>query len=714
MGISFSEQEQQFLLSTNDLLYVFEITKNNYLKHVYFGKKTNDVVAFENTNVGDPWIKQDKEERFSMSGFSNEYGAFGIGDYREVAIKYTRNDGSRNNNLKFKSYKIVSNKTKLNELPSLDGNNELIVTLADKDVEVDLHYSVYEAENIIVRHVAIRNLGEKIILNTVNSFNLDLKGIHDVYSLSGWWGHERQIIKHNVNLSILNIDSKRGLSSHYQNPLLIIADKDTSEDKGLAIGLNLVYSGSFSFKAEHTIYDDFRVVGGINDFDFDYPLEKGKCFETPEVVISYSNDGLNKMSQQFHDVYRHYLINKNFVFKTRPIVANNWETTRFDFTEEKIFNLIDKAKKIGIDTFVLDDGWFGHRDNELSSLGDWYPHKARLPKGLKPIIDKCKQNGLKFGLWIEPEMISEDSDLYKAHPDWALTSPDGIINLHRHQLILNLTKPECFNYIKNIINSLLDNNDISYVKWDCNRYYSEYFADNLKNDEQASLFYRNMVATYKLMDEIVLSHPRILFEGCAAGGARFDPGVFKYFSQSWCSDNSDAYSRQFIQYGTSLSYPLSSFTGHISVCPNKQVGTITPFKTRCNMASLCSTGFEIDLTELTKEQEQLATNFVSRYKKISPLILSGDLYRIFNPFEDKLFAEIVVSKDKNKAFAVIANQKLDRKKNVNLKFKGLREDFNYFIEECNLVKSGMQLMNEGIKIYFKEDYDSYSFTLSKK
>ncbi len=721
MSVIFDSKKKTFYLNTNDTTYAFLITPTGFLKHLYYGDKLNDFdIDLESLSPKFKWnlspeYNSKKEDSFSLNQMLNEYSAFGLGDYREVSFKVTYNDGSRNNDLKYVSHEIHQYKSPIKNMPSLRGDNELVIVLKDEYIELTLFYSVYEKENAITRRAIIKNINNNIVtINSIMSGQLDLFGNdYTIVSLSGEWGKERQIIKHPLNNCIIKIDSKRGASGHSQNPFVLLSKSDTNEYSGLAIGLNLVYSGSFVFKCEHTFDNLVRIVSGINDFDFAWELKREEQFETPELVITYSNCGVNKMSQQFHDLYRNYLINPKYAFKERPILLNNWEATSINFTKENLIKLINEASKYDIDTFVLDDGWFGKREEGFDKgLGDWFVNENKLEGGLKPIIDECKKHNIKFGLWFEPEMINEDSDIYRLHPEYAMKSPKGIINRNRYQLVMDLVNEDAFNYVKESISKILDNNDISYVKWDFNRNLTEYYSQALLPQEQASFAHRYMLQTYRLMDYFVNRYPNIFFEGCASGGGRFDPAMLYYFPQIWCSDNSDAYSREFIQYGTSIVYPLSSFTGHVSVCPSHVDKRITPFKTRCDIASLCSTGFELDITNLSSEEKEEMRNNIKRYKEISSLIRNGDLYRLNNPFEEDLFSMMIVSKDKSNAFVVIGVGKLQKSTSKYLKFKGLG-DYNYLIKELGVIKTKSQL-EEGILLEFTQDYQTYSFILNKQ
>ena len=480
---------------------------------------------------------------------------------------------------------------------------------------------------------------------------------------------------------------------------MALCEKNTDEYSGEVYGFNLIYSGSYSFKTEIAELDFTRVCGGLNEQDFHWTLAQGESFETPEAVLTYSSEGLNKLSQSFHDLYREYLINPKNVYQKRPVLLNNWESTYFDFDEKKLCDLIEKAKGTGIDTFVLDDGWFGKRNDDWTGLGDWFVNTDKLKGGLTAIIDKCKECGMKFGLWFEPEMISEDSDLFRAHPNWHISTPDLKACKGRNQWILDFANPEVVEYIKTTVGGILKNNDISYVKWDMNRHMSEFYSPYLPVDRQQETAHRYMLGVYELAKYLTETFPNVFFEGCSGGGGRFDPAMLYYFPQIWTSDNSDAASRAYIQYGTSMCYPLSSMSGHISICPNHQNGRVTPMQSRMDMASFCATGYELNLHALTEEDFAKISEHIKFYNDISDLILQGDLYRLLNPFEGNYFSQMVVSKDKSKAVFIL--MKILAKANDSypyVKLKGLEQDKYYDVEGFGVFK-GDVLMNAGLRFF---------------
>jgi alpha-galactosidase len=489
---------------------------------------------------------------------------------------------------------------------------------------------------------------------------------------------------------------------------------NADEHSGEVIGFNFVYSGDFAFKAQVNQFEYLRVVGGINDYDFEWELKKGEKFSTPEAVMVYSDGGIGKMSRIFHDLYRTYLINPRFVDKPRPIVINNWEATYFNFDTKKLCDIIDSVKGTGIDTLVLDDGWFGERNNDKCGLGDWFINYNKLPDGLTPIIDHAHKNGMKFGLWFEPEMISENSDLYRAHPDWAIQVPGIKPCPGRDQLILDLTRDDVVNYVIDVVSGILKTNDIDYVKWDMNRTMTENYSEHLgKNNKE--MHHRYILGLYKICEALVNGFPHIFFEGCASGGCRFDPAMLYYFPQIWTSDDTDAYMRTFIQYGTSIVYPLSAMSCHVADCPNHQTGRTTPLASRADIAHLGATGYELDTTKFSDDFREQVKQQVDAYKKMENLVLFGDLYRLDCSQDGNYFAEQIVSKDKTLSHITVMRAMAYPNFTVyRLYLKGLDEKAIYNVEELNLTVSGATLMNVGIIVHFGGgDFITRTFTIKK-
>ena len=498
------------------------------------------------------------------------------------------------------------------------------------------------------------------------------------------------------------------------NPFLALIEETADEERGECYGFALLYSGSFALTAELTHNGITRVQGGIGDEFFSWKLDAGETLETPQAALCYSAQGLGGMSREYHDFFRTAIVDPKYVYARRPIVVNNWEATYFDFDNEKLFSIIDEAAKLGIDTFVLDDGWFGKRDSDTSGLGDWTVNENKLKGGLGAVIGRCKEKGLKFGLWFEPEMVSEDSDLFRAHPDWAIAKAGVEPCRGRNQLILDFTRKEVVDHIFEAVSKILQENDISYVKWDKNREMTENFTNNLPPDRQGEFSHRYTLGFYDLAKRLTEAFPDVFFEGCAGGGGRFDGGALYYFPQIWTSDDTDGLERTKIQWGTSILYPVSSMSCHVSACPNHQTRRTTPFATRGAIASLGATGYELDLTKLPDEEKEQVKNQVENYKRIDELVLKGDLYRLSDPFRTNYFCEMLVSKDKAHAYFAGEEFRADPCDHERvLRLHGLDAQKIYRIEELGLTASGAALMNAGLILPRLQDCGAWTWHIEE-
>ena len=705
MSIKYNKENKIFYLNNETCTYAFCIGDGGYLHHLYFGHRLPiEDIRYLGENYNTEWSPayNEKNRHVSLDTIPQEFPIYGMGDYRETAVLVRTQSGNRVTNFKYQGHEVVDKKPKIVGMPSLRGGETLIITLWDEvnQLQLELYYTIYEKQSAIVRRTVLRNKGDRdVSILKLNSFSVDLnRSDFDKICLHGGWAKERMVERTSLSHGIFEISSTRVSSSHHLNPFLALCDKNANENSGDVYGVNLVYSGSYSIKAQVDQLGCTRIGGGINEKDFCWKLDSGACFETPEAVLVYSSNGLSGMSQQFHRLYRDYLIRPDYVNKKRPIVLNNWESTYFNFNEEVLCDLIQKAKGTGIDTFVLDDGWFGIRNSDTTGLGDWFVNKNKLPGGLQNIIQKCHECGMKFGLWIEPEMVSEDSQLYRKHPEWCIRTPEISPCKGRNQLVLDFSNPQVVDYVKKTFYRILAENDISYVKWDMNRNITEYFSLCLESEHQQELPHRYILGVYDFAEYLTSGFPNVFFEGCSGGGGRFDPAMLYYFPQIWASDNTDAASRAYIQYGTSMCYPLSAMSGHVSVCPNHQTGRVTPFKSRMDMSSFCSTGYELNLNTLRKEEFESIASHIQFYNSISQLILDGDLYRLLSPFEGNYFAQIVVSRDKKEAVFIL--MKMMAKSNdcyPIVKLKGLDESILYQIEGMGIY-SGSVLMHGGLKL----------------
>ena len=719
MSIIFDSNTKTFFLNGKGITYAMCICDNGYLSHLYFGSSVGcddlrytHAVGRRSTLATPPGVDKDS---LSYGSFSPELAFFGTGDYREPAVMVRNPAGDRLCQLLYCSHEILDSKPAIDGMPSLDGGQTLVISLKDalSGFGAELYYTVYDDASVITRHAVFTNSSDNALtLDRAYSFSLALPTRkYDVLTLEGSWASERSPQRTHMHNGVISIDSKRCSSSAVLNPFMAVLSRNATETHGKVYGINLVYSSSFVLKAEGTENGDSLITGGINDFDFNWMLGAGERFETPEVVIAFSDEGIGGMSRAFHDAYRNHLIPKNRAFESRPVVINNWEATYFNFDTDKLKAIVNAVEGTGINTFVLDDGWFGKRDNDHSGLGDWYVNTDKLRGGLSEIIAHTHAKGLKFGLWFEPEMVNEDSELFREHPDYAIGAPDRPRCYSRHQYMLDLTRKDVRDHIVRSVNKVLAENEIDYVKWDYNRNVTDKYSLCLPPDRQKEFDHRYALGLYDLCERIVNANPHVFFEGCSGGGARFDPAILYYFPQIWTSDDTDAEERTRIQYGTSICYPLSAMSAHVSAVPNHQTGRTTPFRTRGHVAGMSATGYELDTTRLTDEEKKLISAQTAQYKKHEQLILRGDLYRIDDPFEDNFFSEAVVSKDRSKAIVLVY-----RTLNVpnayakRLTLAGLDPNKTYHIEELDITAKGSTLMNVGIVIKFqREDFTSETY-----
>ncbi len=588
----------------------------------------------------------------------------------------------------------------------------LKITLKDRleEIYVTLFYGVFEKKNVITRAASIENRsGKNVTLKRALSFGLDfMEGDMDLIHFYGKHAGERQFERRNLPHGITEISSSRGTSSHHHNPFVILCDKDTTEDFGNAYGVSFIYSGGFKIQMEKDQVDGIRLVCGLDDEEFLWKLAPGETFVTPEAALSYSEKGLTALSDQFQKAYHANLIRSPWKDKKRPTLVNNWEATYFGFDAEKLLKIAGEAADLGLDMLVLDDGWFGKRNDDNSGLGDWFVNEKKLGCTMKELVDRVNALGLKFGIWLEPEMVSEDSDLYRTHPDWVLQIPGREPNRSRNQLVLDLSRKEVREYMKKFIDDTLSCANISYVKWDMNRSVDNVYSAADPTLSQGAIRHKYVLGLYEVMEDMLTRHPDLLLEGCSGGGGRFDAGMLYYAPQIWCSDNTDAIERLRIHYGTSFGYPMSSVSAHVSVCPNHQNGRVTPFKTRGICAMQGSFGYELDLSKLSEEDKAEARRQITVYNENWELFQSGSYYRLNSPMENHDYtAWSYVSKDQRKAsLSVIYTDLHGNPKPVRVKLKGLKKDASYDVD--GTVYTGTALMRGGLLIPKPScNYDSY-------
>lgn len=713
INIFYNEKDKAFKLRANNTDYMMKVCEEGYLAHVYYGNKVPDEDLTYLLRLDEsPFTPatNDRDRASFMDTLPFEYPCFGLGDYRESAFKIMDADGMSTSDLRYVSHKMYEGKPKLEGLPATfateeSGCSTLEITMYDKyaDIEVVLIYTAFDKLDVITRSAVITNKSEKPFkitraLSACVDFDTDKM---DMITLNGSWARERAVERCRLHHGKQLVDSCRGESSHQNNPFVALCDNNADEDKGEVFGFNFVYSGNFYAQAEVTQHKKTRFLMGINLLDFEWLLEKGESFTCPEVVMVHSDEGIGKMSRTFHDLYRNNLIRGEYKDKRRPILINNWEATYFNFDTDKLIDIAKEASKLGIEMLVMDDGWFGHRDSDNSSLGDWFVYEKKLMGGLKYLVDEVNKLGMKFGIWFEPEMISPDSELYKAHPDWAIQIKGRPLTLCREQYVLDYSRKEVRDYVYGMMKKILDSANIEYIKWDMNRQLTEVGSATLPAERQRELWHRYVLGVYDLMDRLTTDYPHILLENCSGGGARFDPGMLYYSPQIWCSDDTDAIERLKIQHGTSMCYPCSAMGAHVSDCPNHTVGRNTPFKTRGHVAMVGTFGYELDVTRIPQEDRDAIPAQIEEFNKFNKLVRTGDHYRIGNMFEDNTWdAWEFVAKDKSEAlfeFVQVLGRPNERSRRIKL--KGLEADAYYYEEnEPDKKISGAALMNAGINI----------------
>lgn len=728
MGISFNQNKKMFHISSNKTSYIIKILDTNHLISLYWGKKLNSdnvEYVFRTRDFGSFLTNTDNINGFMIESTSLEYPSFGATDLRSPAIEFQFKDGTSATDLRYKCHNIYKGKNKLDNLPATYIENDteaetLEITLIDslKNVEVILSYSVFEEFNAITRSVKVKNLSkEPVNIERILSANFDFKDAKfDFIQLSGAWARERDFVRTPLRRGSQSIESRRGASSHAQNPFIALARPDTNEHTGDIFGFSLVYSGNFLANIEVDMYENSRVQIGINPFDFKWLLESGEEFQAPEVVMAYSHEGITGMSHIYHNLYGKRLCRGKYRDKTRPILINNWEATYFDFDDKKIEAIAKEASSLGIELFVLDDGWFGERNNDKSSLGDWFVNEEKLNGGLNKLANKINNMGMKFGLWFEPEMVSPISKLYEKHPNWCIHIDGRTKSTARNQLILDLGRNDVKEYIIETVSNVLKSANIEYVKWDMNRNMSEVASSVLDPARQRETSHRYILGLYEILEEITNRFPNILFESCSGGGGRFDAGMLYYMPQVWTSDDTDAIERLKIQYGTSIVYPNVTMGCHVSAVPNHQAHRITPLKTRGAVAMSGNFGYELDITKLSNEEKEIMKEQINFYKEVRDTIQFGKLYRLSNPFEDNDVAWMYVSDDKKEIIVTLVRQYATVNRGfTNLKLKGLDENSSYKVVGENLTLGGDILMNLGLNIpMFEGDFASKVWRLIKK
>lgn len=683
--------DKVFHLQTKDTSYIFRALPSGQLEAVYYGRKIPECsdygFLFDKHSMGysNTVVYSQDDTTLSLDHIALEYSAYGKGDYRMPALDLTSAKDSFTTDFKYVRYAIYNEKPSLKGLPSSYGENvqTLVIVLEDRtlNAELYLYYSVFDECNVITRSTRIVNNSDKAIrIHKLMSMQLDLqRGDYTMLTFDGAWVRERHKHEHKLSDGTCSIGSINGTSSNRSNPFFAVTNGVCTEDNGDCYGFNLVYSGNHIASAEQSPHGLLRIHNGINPFEFDWELKGGDMFDTPESVLTFSHEGLNGMSRNMHAFVKEHIVRGEWKHKERPILVNNWEATYFNFNEKKILSIAQTAKKLGAEMFVLDDGWFGKRNNDKSSLGDWTVNTKKLPKGIHGLSKKINQMGLMFGLWVEPEMVSPDSDLYRAHPDWAITTDGYTPSQGRNQLVLDLTRPDVREYLINTMTDVFRYGNIEYIKWDMNRPFSDVYSHQ-KGARSGEFFHRYVMGLYEIWEALTEKFPHILFEACSSGGNRFDLGTFCYMPQCWTSDNTDALERVYIQSGTSYGYPQSVMTMHVACSPSFSCFRSSSIENRFNVAAFGLLGYELDVTELTAFERAAVVKQIEFYKKHRQLLQYGEFYRINDFFKDNICKWQIVSPDKTESMlGYFINRMGPNWGNDVIRFVGLDETFSYHV-----------------------------------
>lgn len=729
MAIKVSENGRLFTLQTKDSSYQMFADDKNVLLHLYYGEKIGEenlsglIFCTDMGFAGNP-EEAGPNRKYSLDTLPQEIPGSGVGDFRDDMIEIRHADGSFAADFRFDSFEILDHSYAIPGMPALydtekEKGETLVITMTEKasDIVLKLFYGVFENENVITRAARLENHGETAIeLEKMLSFSMDL--MYENYEMiyfSGRHAMERTAERIPVQHAKVEIGSTRGTSSHHYNPAVILCEEGAGETHGSCIGACLVYSGNFVAAAQKDQKNQTRFQMGIHPTNFCFHLEKGEAFDTPQAILSYSGTGLTKLSQQYHEIIREHICRGAYKHAKRPILINNWEATYFDFNTEKLLDIAKLASQYGIEMLVMDDGWFGHRNDDSTSLGDWFVNEKKLPGGLNYLVDEVNKLGMKFGIWMEPEMISPDSELYKEHPDWAIAVKGRTGTLSRNQYVLDFSRKDVRDCIYEKIRAILSSANIEYVKWDMNRQLTDLGSLALPADRQGELSHRYVLGVYEMQERLTRDFPDLLLENCSGGGARFDPGMLYYSPQIWCSDDTDAIERLGIQEGTALIYPLSAMGAHVSDCPNHTVGRNTPFKTRGEVALAGTFGYELDITKIAKEEQEQIPQQTAMYHKYNDLVREGDYYRIASYRENHFYdCYMVVSKDKKEALVTFVTvHARPNYHSLKVRLQGLNPNLDYRLEgemENECVYGGDLLMNAGMLVPSEQgDYRSYLY-----
>lgn len=713
MAIEIGREGRLFTLHTEKSSYQMFADEKGVLLHLYYGARIEendelmDLLFLTDMGFSGNPVEAGRDRAYSLDTLPQEVSGFGVGDYRDSMIALVQPNGSRAASFRFCGYDVRQGAYEVTGMPALydtskEQSQTLVITMREvaSDVMLELYYGVFEQQNVITRAAKIINQGNAcMIAERALSMNLDMMFQKaDMIYFAGRHVFERRLERVPIRHAKTEIGSVRGTSSHHYNPSMIVCDTTATEDAGNCYGFCLVYSGNFVGGVQMDQKDTIRVQMGIHPQGFCYHIEPGESFMTPQVIMSFSAEGLTLLSQQYHDVLREHMCRGRYKHEKRPVLINNWEATYFDFDEKKLLELASQAAELGIEMLVLDDGWFGKRNDDYSGLGDWFVNEQKLGGGLRSLGEKINALGMKFGLWFEPEMISEDSNLYREHPDWAFHIPYREPNRSRYQLVLDMSRSDVRNYLLERMTDIIENAPIAYVKWDMNRSICDVYSHVNDNANNGELYHRYMLGVYDLLEQFHRRFPDILLEGCSGGGGRFDAGMLYYAPQIWCSDNTDAINRLEIQYGSSFFYPISSFGSHVSACPNHQTGRSVPFATRGDVALSGSFGYELDLGQITEEERQQIKGQLQQFHTYYELTHEGDYFRLSTPGEEWMAWEFV-SKDKSQAMVTLVKTECEGNAlPIHIRIKGLNKKQKYQCSLGGATKSGAAWMQAGITI----------------
>lgn len=721
MAILFDKNKNIFTLHTDHTTYQMQVDKYGFLLHLYYGRRTKGTMEYLLTFAdrgfsGNPY-DAGEDRTYSLDVLPQEFPCQGNGDFRSSAISVKNSDGSYGCDLRYQGHKVKKGKYAVKGLPAVYADETeaetLEITLEDPvtKLQVVLMYGVLPQYDVITRSARIINNGKgTLYLEKIQSACLDfVTGSFDLISFYGRHAMERNFQRIPVKHGTYKIGSRRGTSSHQYNPLMILAGRDTTEDYGSCYALSFVYSGSFQGEAELDQYNQTRILLGLQEEQFSYPLKSDEVFYVPETVLTYSSQGLGKLSQNLHRCYQKQLCRGKYKEATRPILVNSWETAYFNFDSKRLYDLAVHAAELGVEMLVMDDGWFGKRNDDNSSLGDWVVNEEKLGEPLKDFIDKINGLGMKFGIWFEPECVNEDSNLFREHPDWAMVIPGRKPVRGRNQLMLDFTRKEIVDDIFEKVCKVLDQGNIEYVKWDMNRSMTDLYSCGTK--EQGRIAYDYMLGLYDFLERLLERYPDLLIEGCSGGGGRFDAGMLYYTPQIWCSDNTDALDRVKIQYGTSFGYPASAVGSHVSVVPNEQTGRVISMETRGIVAMAGVLGYELDLGRLSLEEKEIVKEQIRKYRTYSGLVQKGLYYRLTNPFEDSTAAWEFLSEDGSEALVSVVMQEIHGNMTADyVRLKGLVSGRSYQDQESGNIYDADALMEVGIPLPLRVgEYQAYQY-----